>query len=175
LLDDGTDDWVGNDLVDDVTDLSRNSRARVNCPASNVMRTDKHPAFHAHHVLQMGHEIVEIDERELGLEMSELGEMSTVGTNVLRCQVEDHKVVTSTETSPSSVAVLGSEALLNTEHISERGQTGLEVQLGGLSEEGLLTVVVELEETASTLDTGLYHARWSHFEDGLLVVAVSER
>jgi len=66
---------------------------------------------------------------------------------------------------PPGVTLLGTERLGNAEDVSEGGKAGLEVELGALSEVGLLSVVVEGEESGSSLDLGLDHARRGDLEE----------
>jgi hypothetical protein len=99
-------------------------------------------------LLDVGKEVVKVDERQLSLDVGVLTQV------------------------PPRVTFLRPEALLNTEDVSKRRQTRLEVKLRTLSEVRLLTVVVELEEGRTAL--GLNHAGRGHFEETEGLVRLAE-
>jgi hypothetical protein len=103
-----------------------------------------------HNGFDVCHEIIEVDEGELGLQMCILSQMAT------------------------SVAVLRTETLLDTKHISKSGQTGLEIELRALSEESRLAVVVEAEQSGTTLHLGLNDAGRCDLQKGMGVVCCTE-
>lgn len=76
---------------------------------------------------------------------------------------------------PSSVTLLGTETLLDTEDVPKTGQASLEVELRTLGEVRLGSVVVEFEESGSTFYLGLNHAGRGNFEETEFLVGGTER
>jgi hypothetical protein len=122
LLDEGSGDWVGEEGIDGVAD----------------------------NVLDVGHKVVEVYKRELGLKMGVLAKMTT-GMTVLRA-----------------------ETLLNAEDVAQGRETGLQVQLGALSEERWLAIVVELEEGGAAFDLGLDEAGRGDFDEVVVGQCLAE-
>ena len=79
-------------------------------------------------VLEAVHELVEVDEGALSLNVRELGQMTT------------------------SEGLLGTIGLRNTEHVAKSWNSGLQVQLRALREEGILAKVTKLEEGGTTFN-----------------------
>jgi hypothetical protein len=103
-----------------------------------------------HNFLNVGHQLVKVQEGQLGLDVRVLAQV------------------------PPRVTLLGAEALRDTEDVSETGQARLEVELGALRQVRLRAVVVEREQSRSSFDLGLDHTRGSDFEEAEGGVRVAE-
>lgn len=79
-----------------------------------------------------------------------------------------------TQVSPG-VRFLCSERLLNAEDISQTRETGFEVELRGLGEVSLFSVVIESEQSGSSFDLSLNHTGRSNFEQVEVGVGLTER
>lgn len=101
-------------------------------------------------LLKMVKKVVELDKVQFGLDVGVLGQVAT------------------------GKRLLGTERLFNAVDLAHGGKDGLEVQLGGLSEVGLLAVVVVLEEGRATLDLGLDHGRGRDLAELELTVGIDE-
>jgi len=73
------------------------------------------------------------------------------------------------------VTVLSTETLLDTEDIAQAGETGLQVELGALGEEGWLAVVIELEECRTAFDLCLNEAGRRDFDEVVGSKGITER
>ena len=104
----------------------------------------------ADHLLQLFEQIVKGDESHLSLAMGVLGQVAT------------------------GVGLLGTEGLGQAVDISQGGKAGLQVQLGGLGQVGLLVVVVELEQGRTSLDRGLDHGGGSNLSEAAVVKVIAE-
>jgi hypothetical protein len=80
------------------------------------------------HLLQMVQEVGELDEVELGFDVSVLGQVA------------------------AGQGLLSAERGANTVHIAQGRKTGLKVQLRGLCEIGRLAIVVELEQATRSFN-----------------------
>lgn len=96
----------------------------------------------AHDLLEVGEQVVEEDEVELGFDVGVLGEVA------------------------AGEGFLGAEGGRDAEDVAERGEAGLEVELRGLRQVGGFAVVGEGEERGAAFDLGLHHAGRGDFEAG---------
>lgn len=104
-----------------------------------------------HDLLEVLQKLVKVQEAQLGLQVGVFAQVSP------------------------RVALLCTEALLDTEDVTQAGETRLEVELRALRQEGGLAVVVELEERSTTLDLRLHHARRRHLQKAESSVLFAER
>lgn len=105
----------------------------------------------AHELLEMLEQLVKGDKVELGLDVAVLGQVA------------------------SGQGLLGAEGLFDAVDVAEAGQDGLEVQLRGLGEVGLLVVVRDLEEGGAALDLGLHQGGRGDLDKLHVVVGLDER
>ena len=70
--------------------------------------------------------------------------------------------------------LLGTERWAHAEHITQRWETCLQVQLGRLCQVGVLAVVVEAEESATALDLGLHHGGRRHLQHAVAFKGLAE-
>lgn len=104
----------------------------------------------AQNLLNVLEEGLKVEETKLGLNVGVLGQMS------------------------SSVRSLGSERLGDTVGVSNGRNDGLQVQLRGLGQVGLLSVVVKSKQGGAALNLGLDHAGRGDFGHSNLVVDSSD-
>lgn len=121
-----------------------------------------------YHGLNVIHQILEVDESQLGFQMRVFRQVSEAQLEIKSGMCGDFKYL------PTRVRVFGSERLLHTENIAQTGQTRLEIQLTTLRQVRFLAVVVELEQARTAFDGCLHDTRRSDFHDGVLCVDGSE-
>jgi len=101
----------------------------------SINRNEGKGKSETHEFFDVFQKFVEIDESEFTLDVSVLTQVTT------------------------SVRFLSTERFLNTEDVSQTRQASFEVELGRLSEVGLFSIVIESEESCSSFDLRLNHAR----------------
>jgi hypothetical protein len=104
----------------------------------------------ADHILEVVKQVSEGDEVQLGFDVRVLRQVA------------------------AGQRLLGTERRAHTVHITQGGETCLQVQLGGLGQVGILAVVVESEQSAATLDLGLHHGGRSHLQHAGLLECLAE-
>jgi hypothetical protein len=62
------------------------------------------------------------------------------------------------------VPVFSSKTFLNAENVSKARQASLQVELGALSKECGLAIVIQFEERGPSFDLRLHQTWWSYFE-----------
>ena len=90
----------------------------------------------AHDEFEVGEQVVEGDEVELGFDMRVFGQVV------------------------AGERFLGAEGGRDAEDVTEGGEAGFEIELRGLGEVGFLAVVIEFEERGAAFDLRLHHAGW---------------
>ena len=101
-------------------------------------------------VLNVLEEVLKLDKVELGLDVRVFGQVAT------------------------GKRAFGAERLLDAVNVAEGLDRGLEVELRGLGEVGLLAVVVIFEKRRTTLDLGLHHSRGRNLGEVKLAIRINK-